>query len=201
MLSGSAARWSLRRPGRRRDPALDDAIQAAVVDVLATEGYGGLTMETVAVVAGVSKATIYRRWTSKTDLLVSVVERASEDSLVAVDTGCLRDDLLSLLASLVDMLSGPGGTASRALLTASTVEPALGTAFRNGPIARWSTAFQAAFTRAAARGDVAPTAGQSLVAEAGPSILIKRWLIGDRPLDDALAEAVVDGLMMPLLAG
>ncbi len=200
-MSDSAARWYLRRPGRRRDPALDDAIQAAVVDVLATEGYAGLTMDTVAVVAGVSKATIYRRWTSKTDLLVSVIERASEDSLAAVDTGCLRDDLLALLASLVDMLSGPGGTASRALLTASTVDPALGTAFRNGPIARWSAAFQAAFMRAAARGDVAPTAGQSLVAEAGPSILIKRWLLADQPLDDALAEAVVDGLMMPLLAG
>src|SRR5690242_8034538 len=86
--------WSPRRPGRRPDPALDDAIRAAVVDVLAHEGYAALTMETVAVVAGVSKATIYRRWPSKTELLVSVIESASDDSLAVIDTGGLRDDLV-----------------------------------------------------------------------------------------------------------
>lgn len=199
MATGSADRWCLRRPGRRRDPALDDAIQAAVADVLANEGYAGLTMETVAVVAGVSKATIYRRWPSKTELLVSVIERASDDSLVAVDTGRLRDDLVALLRSLIHVLSGPGGTASRALLTAPTVEPALRTAFRDGPMARWSAAFEAAFDRAVTRGDVAPTAHRSLAAEIGTSILLKRWLITDQPIDDELAVAVVDELMMPLL--
>src|SRR5690348_5981490 len=96
---GPADDGGSRRPGRRPNPALDDAIRAAVVDVLAHEGYAGLTMETVAVVAGVSKATIYRRWPSKTELLVSVIESASDDSLVVVDTGRLRDDLVALLRS------------------------------------------------------------------------------------------------------
>lgn len=171
------------------------------MDVLARQGYPALTMETVAVVAGVSKATIYRRWQSRTDLLVSVIESASDDSLVVVDTGRLRDDLVALLRSLVDVLCGPGGTASRALLTASTVEPAIGAAFRDGPMARWSAAFEAAFDRAAARGEVAPAAGRSLAAEIGSSIVLKRWLVTDQPIDDALAAALVDELMMPLLTG
>lgn len=191
--------WCLRRPGRRPDPALDDAIRAAVVDVLAHEGYAGLTMDTVALVARVSKATIYRRWPTKTELLVSVIDSASDDSLVVVDTGRLRDDLVALLRSLIDILSGPGGTASRALLAASTVEPALGTAFRDGPMARWSAAFETAFDRAVARGEVAPTANRSLAAEIGPSIVLKRWLVTDQRIDDELATALVDELMMPLL--
>jgi AcrR family transcriptional regulator len=186
------------RPGRRPDPGLEDAIRAAVVRVLATEGYTGLTMDNVAVEAAVSKASIYRRWSSKTALLVSVVDHASEVSLVAPDTGRLRDDLVALLSGLIDVLTGPGGAASRALLSAANAEPALAAAFRSGPMARWSRAFQAAFARAAARGEVTDTAGRSLVAEIGPGILLKRWLVSDQPIDETLAAAVVDELMMPL---
>jgi AcrR family transcriptional regulator len=188
-----------RPRGRRPDPALDKAIQAAVVDVLSTEGYGGLTMDAVAVVAGVSKATIYRRWTSKTDLLVSVIEGASEASLGAPDTGALRDDLVALLESLVDVLAGPGGVASRALLTAGNTEPVLAAAFRSGPMARWGRAFEAAFARAVARGEVEPGASRSLAAEAGTSILLKRWLVTGQPVSHELAGRIVDQVMVPLL--
>jgi AcrR family transcriptional regulator len=188
-----------RTPGRPRNPDLDRAIRTAVLDVLATEGYPAVTMDNVAMVAGVSKASIYRRWQTKTDLLVSVIESASDLGLVAADTGSLRDDLVALLSSLVDVLAGPCGAASRALLTAGNAEPALATAFRFGPMARWGEAFQAAFRRAAARGEVDDTAGRSLTAEIGPSILLTRWLVTDQPIDGTLAEAIVDDVMLPLL--
>lgn len=189
------------RPGRRLDSSLDDAIQAAVVQVLGREGYGGLTMETVALVAGVSKATIYRRWPTKTDLLVSVINQASDDTLTLLDTGCLRGDLIALLTALVRILDGPGGVASRALLSAARAEPAMAAAFQQGPIARWSDAFDSAFRRAMARGEVTPEMATSLAAEAGPSILLKRWSITGQEINAALAEAIVDQVMLPLLTG
>lgn len=181
------------------NPALDDAIQAAVIDVLAVNGYGALTMEAVAVVAGVSKATIYRRWPTKTGLLVSVINRASDDTLTSPDTGSLREDLIALLCALIDILHSPGGVAVRALLFAASAEPAMTEAFREGPMARWSAAFGAAFRRAAARGELTRQAATSYAAEAGPSILLKRWAITGQDINADLAEAIVDGVMLPLL--
>lgn len=199
MNAAAVGERASRAPGRPRNPGLDRAIRAAVLDVLATEGYTAVTMDNVAVVAGVSKASIYRRWPTKTELLVNVIDSASDLGLVAADTGSLRDDLVGLLSSLVEVLAGPGGAASRALLTAGNAEPALATAFRLGPMARWSEAFHAAFRQASARGEVDDTAGRSLAAEIGPSILLKRWLVTDQPIDDTLAEAIVDDLVLPLL--
>jgi AcrR family transcriptional regulator len=187
------------RPGRRLDASRDAAIQSAVVQVLAEAGYGGLTMDAVAAAAGVSKATIYRRWQTKEALLVSVVDRASDDTLITPDTGSLRDDLVQLLSSLAGVLGGPGGNASRALLGALNDEPTLAAAFRQGPMARWAEAFITVLERGAARGEMTSDPGVSLGAEAGPAILVLRWLIRGAPIEDEVATAVVDRVMMPLL--
>jgi AcrR family transcriptional regulator len=198
-LSWSATRVDRRRRGRRPDPTRDLAIQTAVLDVLAEEGYSGLTMDAVAVTAGVSKATIYRRWPSKADLLVSVIESASDATLVVPDSGSLRDDLVALLTALARVLAGPGGSASRALLAAMKQEPALEAAFRNGPMNRWAEAFLAVLGRAVAREELRPSGATSLAAEAGPAILLLRWMISGQEINEDVATAVVDDVMMPLL--
>jgi AcrR family transcriptional regulator len=158
-------------------------------------------MDAVALRAGVSKATIYRRWSSKADLLVSVIDAASDESLVVPNSGSLRDDLVALLTSLADILAGPGGRASRALLGALNDEPALAAAFREGPQARWAEAFITVFTRGVERGDIQPEAASSLAAEAGPGIFLLRWTISGADINAEVAAAVVDDLMMPLLRG
>jgi AcrR family transcriptional regulator len=188
-----------RHRGRRTDPARDVAIQTAVLDVLARVGYAGLTMDAVAATAGVSKATIYRRWATKADLLVSVINAASDHTLVVPDTGSLEGDLVGLLTSLAGVLAGPGGSASRALFGVMNNEPSLAAAFYEGPMARWAQAFGEVFGRAVARGEITPGAGTSLAAEAGPGIFLLRWTIGRRGIDAELAAAVVRDVMMPLL--
>ena len=167
--------------------------------VLSEVGYAGMTMDAVAAEAGVSKATIYRRWETKADLLVSVVDAASIDTLAVPDTGSLRDDLVDLLTSLFRVLDGPGGKASRALLGVINDEPALAAAFHGGPQERWARAFRQVFAQAIARGEIETSAATSLGAEAGPAIFLLRWMISGRQIDQALAGAVVDEVMMPLL--
>lgn len=169
------------------------------MEVLADVGYAGLTMDAVAVAAGVSKATIYRRWPSKPDLLVSVIDTASDQTLVVPDSGSLRDDLVVLLTALGDVLVGPGGNASRALLGVMNQHPALEEAFRRGPMARWSDAFVTVLDRAVARGELVPNAATSLAPEAGPAIFLLRWMVSGSDIDEKLAIAVVDDVMMPLL--
>jgi AcrR family transcriptional regulator len=188
-----------RRRGRPLAPPRPASIQAAVLDVLAAVGYRGLTMDQVAAVAGVSKATIYRRWPSKVDLLVSVIDQATDDSLSGIDTGSLHDDLVALLDALAGILAGPGGGASRALLGVLDDEPVLADAYRRGPLARWDRAFQDAFDRAAARGEVARGTGRTLAAEAGAGILVQRWLTTGQDVRGDFAARVVDEVMVPLL--
>lgn len=199
-VGSSAARPVPKRcRNRPLDRAKDDAIRAAVLDVLARMGYSGLTMDEVAVAAGVGKAAIYRRWTSKADLLVSFIEGSVVNTLVVGDTGSLRNDLIALMNSVVAHVDGPAGRANRALLSAIHDDSALAEAFRGGPLARWSAAFADVFDRAVERGEIAPGAGASVAAEAGPAILVQRWLLGGADLDEALVTTVVDEVMLPLL--
>ncbi|WP_405956815.1 TetR/AcrR family transcriptional regulator [Streptomyces phaeochromogenes] len=63
----------VRRPGRPRDAARDEAILDAAREVLLRDGYAGLSMEKVAAAAGVGKPTLYRRWSSKAALVGDAV--------------------------------------------------------------------------------------------------------------------------------
>jgi AcrR family transcriptional regulator len=147
----------------------------------------------------VSKATIYRRWPSKIDLLVSVIDEASDATLVEVDTGSLREDLVALLGAMTDILTSQGGGVSRALLGVLDAEPALAEAYRRGPLARWDAAFRLAFRRAAERGEIVHGLEDSLAAASGPGILIQAWLVLGHEVQGDLSVQVVDEVMMPLL--
>ena len=85
----------MAKPGRPREHRLDDAIVAATVDLLGERGYNGLSLAGVAERAGTTTPAIYRRWSSKADLVLSTVFRTQGDDVVA-DTGDLDADIRSM---------------------------------------------------------------------------------------------------------
>jgi AcrR family transcriptional regulator len=88
-----------RKLGRPRDASVDAAITQAVLEVLDDVGLKAMSMDAVAACAGVGKATIYRRWSSKEDLVVDVM--ASLVAAVEVpETDDIRTDLITLLVRL-----------------------------------------------------------------------------------------------------
>src|ERR671939_1915888 len=89
------------RGGRPRDPSRDGVIRAAILLLLADVGYGALTMDAAASEAGVGKATIYRRWRTKQDLVVDTIAELNREEAGAPDTGSLEEDLRVLLRRLV----------------------------------------------------------------------------------------------------
>src|SRR5438094_4976193 len=89
------------RGGRPRDPSRDGVIRAAILRLLADSGYAALTMDAVAAEAGVGKATIYRRWRTKTDLVVDTIAEVNRVEALVPDTGTLEGDLRMLLHNLV----------------------------------------------------------------------------------------------------
>ena len=92
------------RPGRQRSQAADDSILAAALDVLAADGYGGLTMSAVIAAAGVSSATLYRRWPTKQQLVAAALA-SLHSAVVDIDTGSLEGDVAEFLRSSADTRS------------------------------------------------------------------------------------------------
>jgi AcrR family transcriptional regulator len=186
------------RGGRPRDPSRDGAIRSAIVQVLAQSGYSGLTMDAVAAAAGVGKATIYRRWRTKSDLVADAVAALGQLVIESPDTGSLEGDLRRLLRWLVGTLNGPFGAATLSLLSALPHEPALREAFHNGPLAVWATMFGDVWANAEARGEVLPMMGTAVASTASAPIL-QRWLFGAGPIEEAFADEVLADVVLPLI--
>ncbi|MDS0131902.1 MULTISPECIES: TetR/AcrR family transcriptional regulator [unclassified Amycolatopsis] len=83
------------------------AITNAVLNELAEQGYGRLSMEAVAKRAGVGKSALYRRWRSKDEMIAAVVTEFSVTRAVEADTGSLRGDLRETMQALIDWLTHP----------------------------------------------------------------------------------------------
>src|SRR3712207_40235 len=118
------------RGGRPRDPSRDGVIRAAILSLLADVGYGSLTMDAVAAQAGVGKATIYRRWRTKQDLVVDTIAELNRAEMTPPDAGSLEGDLRQMLHSLAGVVNGPTGAATLSLLSTVPHNPALAEAFR-----------------------------------------------------------------------
>jgi len=187
------------RGGRPRDPSRDSVIRAAILRLLAEVGYGALTMDAVAAEAGVGKATIYRRWRTKHDLVVDTLSDINRAIAVPPDTGSVEGDIRALMDLIATTVQSPAGAAIRSLLPAMQYQPALVSAFRNGPLAVWRSAFSAMWARAEARGEVRAGMDKSVTGEAISALIVQRWLLTGGPLDPAYVDEVFQTVVLPLV--
>jgi AcrR family transcriptional regulator len=187
------------RGGRPRDPSRDGVIRAAILRLLADVGYGALTMDAVASEAGVGKATIYRRWRTKQDLVVDTISDLNRAEATAPDTGSIEGDLRSMMQQMVSMITGPTGAATLSLLSTIPHQPALAQAFQDGPLAVWRKAFEELWARAEARGEAPSGLATSVIAETTSALMVQRWLLTGRPVDTAYADEVLDTVVLPLI--
>src|SRR5215471_1937911 len=97
MTTTSEPEQGIRKPGRPRSAQAHKAIIDATLELLAEEGFQGLSIEAVAAKAGVGKTTIYRRWASKDELVMDAIRQVQVDIPAALDTGNFRNDLAVLL--------------------------------------------------------------------------------------------------------
>ena len=187
------------RGGRPRDPSRDGAIRGAILQVLAESGYAGLTMDAVAAAAGVGKATIYRRWRTKNDLVTDAIAELSSMSIDTPDTGSLEGDLRVLLRWLIDAVNGPLGAATLSLLSALPHEPGLREAFRSGPMGVWTATFRHVWERAEARGEVRQSVRDTAVASTASAPILQRWLFSGEPVPEAFADELLAEVVLPLV--
>jgi AcrR family transcriptional regulator len=95
-MSASSPGPVTKGPGRPRSERAHQAILQATTELLLEQGFAEMSVEGVAARAGVGKATIYRRWPSKADLVAEAIASLSHKALDPVDTGSVRGDLMAL---------------------------------------------------------------------------------------------------------
>ena len=187
------------RGGRPRDPSRDGVIRDAILRLLGEVGYGALTMDAVAAEAGVGKATIYRRWRTKQDLVVDTVSVMTQAIATPVDTGSLEGDVRAIVHRMVDLINGPVGTAIRSLLPAMEHQPVLREAYRNGPMAAWSDSYERMWAQSEARGEVPAGMHWSVPAEATTALLVQKWLLLGEEVTHEYADKTLEELILPVL--
>jgi AcrR family transcriptional regulator len=191
-------------PGRRRDPSLEPRIVAAALAVYAEAGWSGFSFEAVARRAGVGKAPLYLRWSSKEDLLLAAF-KAHIQAIEIRDSGNLREDLIEYTCRLLDSKAGPEGWAFLRIHLEATVIPALHATFSShiaGPHVQGARALLASALR---RGDLPAGAPAGLVLDSlYGAVIIKillsppgeRAALADNPR--AYAEPIVDFVLAGL---
>src|SRR5262245_35317422 len=182
-----------RPPGRPRSAEVDQAILEAAVELFAEGGLDGLTVEGVAARANVGKATIYRRYPGKIDLVVAACRSFAVDGTdAAPDTGTTRGDLRALVDWLIALLTTtPLGRALPMLVADRARVPELAEAHR-AIVAEKRAVHREALQRGIDRGDLRADADLEVLIDSYVGPIFYRFLISDAPLDDVFADELVE---------
>ncbi|HEV7708357.1 MAG TPA: TetR/AcrR family transcriptional regulator [Asanoa sp.] len=178
----------------------EEAILAATLELLAEVGYDRMRMDAVAVRAKASKATIYRRWPGKAELVVTAIERHTAAAMDdRADPGNLRDDLLGRMRAMRDGLTGQDAGLLLGLLTAMHHDAELAAIVRARMIDDKRRAFDPAIDRAIDRGELPKGLDRAMLAEVSSAMLFSRAFVTGEPLDDAFLTDLVDRVLLPLV--
>jgi AcrR family transcriptional regulator len=179
--------------GRPRSEEADRAILSAATELLAERGLGGMSMEEVAARAGVGKATVYRRWSSRGALALDAFLAEFEEQQPVPDTGTFRGDLLSALRGWIRSVTRtPAGRMLAGLVAEAQRDPALATAWRDQVIEPLRVRNTVLVERAIERGEIPSDVDADVVLDMMFGAAYHRLLQGHRPLTDQFARHVVD---------
>jgi AcrR family transcriptional regulator len=190
-----------RRPGRPRSAEVDQAIVAATVALFIELGYDGFSVEGVAARAGVSKATIYRRYPGKVELLLEAAAEIGRSVKGPIpDTGTLRGDLQALGRGYRRLLEdSDAGRAIPAMIVARRRDPELDHAHR-GFIAERRAEAAGIVRRGVERGELPSDTDVDLVVDLVAGPLFYRILINGDELDDRYVDRLVDTVLQAFSA-
>lgn len=199
--SVDSAKKKPQKVGRKRDHTRDEKILEAAIDVLAESSFDGMTMDKVATRAKAGKATMYRRWSSKAELVrdaLAWMNRSHLDLDRLPDSGNLREDLLLLIKpqSIAEderklrVLSGLGSFLQH---------PEFGGAAMDGVFDSWADANLQLMKRAAARGEISEHANLELACWVITSTSAFRGLVEHKAFEKAFYAELLDGLVLPAL--
>lgn len=200
-LAEAAAAAPAPKVGRKRDPSRDEKILEAAIDILAESSFDGMTMDSVASRAKAGKATMYRRWSSKSELVrdaLAWMNRSHLNLEHLPDSGSLREDLLQLVKpqSIAEeekkfrVLAGLGSFLQQPEFAGVGMARIFDT---------WADANRRLMQRAAERGEIAAGADIEMACQVITSTAAFRGLIQRQAFDKSFFAALIDGILLPAL--
>jgi AcrR family transcriptional regulator len=182
------------RRGRPRNESCTETILTATLDLVSEVGIAALTVDAVAERAGVGKATIYRRWSSKEALMLDAWTSCIVSPPVP-DTGTVRGDLLELFRSFDDADHPLEAEARQRvypqMIAAAKVNREVADAYR-AFVAERRRPLRSILDRAVERGELPDTADLDLVHDLLVAPLAYRWLVHDEPTSPEVVERNID---------
>ena len=178
----------------------EQEILTATISVLAEVGYDRLTMDAVARQAQASKATLYRRWETKANLVIDALA-STKGPTSNVDTGTLRGDLIETFCGHNGLTDPQLVAVFASVITAIGRDAEFAAAFRDAFVHAKMAATAAVWERAAARGELREGADIALIAPALAGIVLHRVLmLGEAPSKDLITR-VIDQIILPAATG
>jgi AcrR family transcriptional regulator len=169
---------------------------AVTLQLLQEHGYDGLTVDAVASTAHASKATVYRRWPSKAELVLAAFIDGTRQVAVPPDTGTLRGDLLYLGEKICQHAHQHASTI-RAVLVEVSHHPALNDALQHQLIDQREDLIQHVLRQAVDRGEIAEAALTDELWDLMPGYLIFRSILPSRPPSHHTVQVLVDDVIIP----
>jgi AcrR family transcriptional regulator len=166
--------------------------------LLQQEGYDGLTLDAVAATARASKATVYRRWPTKAEVVLAAFIEGVRQVAVAPETGTLRGDLIQLAEVCCDHVREHAST-MRAVLVEVSRNPALNDVMQHQFLDQRKALMDHVLGQAVDRGEIDAAAVTDDLWDVMPGYLIFRSIWSARPPTRRTVHALVDEVMMPSL--
>ncbi|MEI7916029.1 MAG: TetR/AcrR family transcriptional regulator [Mycobacteriaceae bacterium] len=177
----------------------ESELLSVTLQLLQQHGYEGLTIDDVVATARASKATVYRRWPTKAELVLAAVVEGMKDTAVAPETGSLRTDLLEIGDKVTKQVREHAAT-MRAVLTETTRNPALNEAMQRQIFDQRKKVITRVLHQAVERGEISPEAIHDDLWDLLPGYLVFRAVIQNRPPTRRTVVALVDDVILPSLA-
>ncbi|WP_338779863.1 TetR/AcrR family transcriptional regulator [Streptomyces sp. DG1A-41] len=184
----------------RITPEREAELYAAVLDLLREVGYDALTMDAVAARTRSSKATLYRQWGGKPELVAKAIRHNKPGNIADVDTGSLRGDLHALISREDDCTMQQNAALMRGLFMAVHGNPDLLQAFKELLIEPEMEEFHRVVQRAVDRGEVqAGRPALDYIVHMFVGAFATRTLIDDQPPTQAFLTSYIDAVVLPAL--
>ena len=184
----------------RLTPEREAELYAAVLDLLREVGYDALTMDAVAARTRSSKATLYRQWGGKAELVAKAIGKEKSMCASGIDTGSLRGDLHALARREDDRVMEQNSALMRGLAMAVHTNPELLAAFREFLIEPQIAEFQRLLGRAVERGEVRPdNPALAFLRHMMLGAFVTRTLLEELPPTQAFLVSYIDAVVLPAL--
>jgi len=171
---------------------------AITLELLQEHGYDRFSVEAVATRAKASKATMYRRWPTKADLVLAAFIEGTRESASPPNTGSLRGDLLEIGRWTCGQALEHMRT-MRAVLNEMSHSPALQDAMQQKFVQHRNLVMDTVLADAVARGEIEASVINQEIYDLLPGYLVFRALVSDRPPTQDTVRVVVDEVLLPSL--